>query len=300
VRTRNAATRAEALRQMTAALRAGGIDGPATDARLLLTHGLGLSAVELVTQPNVALTELEQARVAALTAQRLAHEPVSRIIGRRGFYGLEFQVTRATLDPRPDTEALVEAALAFVDETVGRSAPLRVLDVGTGTGCVLLALLVHLPAATGVGVDISAEALAVAATNATNLGVPASRVALVHGDGPAAAKGHFNVIVSNPPYIPAADIDGLAPDVRNYDPRAALDGGPDGLAFYRRWTPEMFDLLDLSHGFIGLEVGVHQASDVAGLLEAAAGLPAGRARRSLDLSQIERCVAIDTRMFSSR
>jgi release factor glutamine methyltransferase len=285
---------------MTADFRAAGIDGAATDARLLLTHALGITALDVVSAPDVALTVAEQARVAAVTAQRLVHEPVSRIKGLRGFYGLEFQVTPATLDPRPETETLVDAALAFVDATVGRSAPLRLLDVGTGTGCLLITLLVHLPSATGVGIDISADALAVAAANATRHDVPPSRVAFVHGDGPSAAAGPFNVIVSNPPYIPAAEIDSLARDVRDYDPHGALDGGPDGLLFYRQWIPEAYKLLDLSHGFIGLEVGIDQAPEVARLLDAATGQPAGRASRRLDLGGIERCVAIDTRMFRSR
>ena len=266
----------------TAALRQAGIDQPRHEARLLLEAASGLSPTAQLSERHAALNAATARRFRELIARRAAQEPVSRILGRREFWSLGFAVTPDTLDPRPDTETVVEAVLAAKPD---RTAPLRILDLGTGTGCIALALLHEYRHALAVAVDRSPAAIAVARGNAVALGL-ADRFLPLAGDWTAALRGHFDVIASNPPYVPAGDIDGLAPEVRCHDPHAALDGGGDGLDAYRALAP-----LAARHiapgGVVVLEVGFGQAEAVAALLSAA-DLRISEIRA--DLAGIPRCV----------
>jgi release factor glutamine methyltransferase len=236
------------------------------------------------------------AMLACVTERRLAGEPVSRIAGHRGFWTLDLMVTPDTLDPRPDTETVVEAARDMILATRAKDAPLRILDLGTGTGAILLALLAEFPDAEGLGVDISEEALLVAQDNAQRTGL-AERASFRQGDWSADIAGPFDLIVSNPPYIPSADILTLDPEVRDHDPHLALDGGQDGLACYRRILAEIPALL-APDGFAVLEFGHGQGASVLRLAEAAR-LALVEFRN--DLNGIERCVIlnkIETMMVS--
>jgi release factor glutamine methyltransferase len=207
-----------------------------------------------------ASAPIEAVTFEALVARRAAREPLALILGRREFWSLEFAVSSATLIPRPDSETLIEAALAaFAD----RAPPRRVLDLGTGTGCLLLAALSEFRGAIGVGVDRSAAAAALAARNAASLGM-ADRATFVCGDWASALDGRFDLVVCNPPYIPSSDLRDLMPEVARYEPHSALDGGADGLAAYRRLLPELHRLLT-PNGFAALELGAGQGETVAGL-----------------------------------
>jgi len=274
------------------ALWAGGIDCPDQETRELVLMATALTPLVMVTDPRRRLNEAESARVETVLARRLAREPLTRIAGHREFYGRDFLLSPATLDPRPDTETLVEAVLQIVDDEGWRQRSLRLLDLGTGTGCLLITLLAELPLATGIGIDIAAEAVATAEKNSERLG--AGRRAAFHvGDGPAGVEGSFDLVISNPPYIRTAEIDRLEPEVREFDPRAALDGGADGLIFYRSWIQAAVTLAPT--GWIAFEVGAGQADDVAALLEtssAVIGKPFRPARRWKDLGGHTRVVAI--------
>ena len=193
-------TIAQARRAMTEAFRTAGLDSPELDARLLAGQALDLDHTPLTVDSGRHLEERETKALAALAARRLAREPVARILGHKEFWGLEFRITDATLVPRPETETVVEAALATIDTDGRRDRPLRIADLGTGSGAILLALLHELPNATGVGTDISREALATAAENADRLGF-AARTEFAAGDFGAALTGRFDLVVSNPPYI---------------------------------------------------------------------------------------------------
>lgn len=254
----------KALCAGTATLRQAGIDQPRHEARLLLEAASGLSPAAQLSARHAALADATLQRFHSLVARRAAQEPVSRILGRREFWSLAFTVTPDTLDPRPDTETVVEAVLAARPD---RAAPLRVLDLGTGTGCIVLALLHEYRHALGVAVDRSPAAIAVAQGNARALGL-ADRFLPLAGDWAAALTGAFDVIVSNPPYIPGGDIAGLAPEVRCHDPRDALDGGADGLEAYRALASCVARHI-APDGVIALEVGAGQAPAVAALLSAA-------------------------------
>ncbi|WP_029010674.1 peptide chain release factor N(5)-glutamine methyltransferase [Azospirillum halopraeferens] len=269
-------------RTAEARLRAAGVETPEMDARLLAEHALGLTRDQLFARADDPVPEAAATRFAALVERRAGREPVSRIIGSRGFWTLDLALTPATLDPRPDTETVVEAAL---DAVTDRSAPLRLLDLGTGTGCILLALLAELPAATGLGIDISADAVAAAAANAAANGL-ADRASFRTGDWDTGTAERFDLVVSNPPYIPGGDIAGLEPEVRRHDPLRALDGGPDGLDAYRAIVPRLPRLL-VPGGTAALEVGAGQAADVAALLTGNGLSVTGIFR---DLGGIERCV----------
>ncbi len=263
-------------------LGAAGVEVPRRDARLLLAEALG-GRPDLVTGYPERLLEPGQAsRFQALVGRRVAREPVSRILGRREFWSLDLRLSPDVLDPRPESETLVEAVLGRIDD---RKAPLRILDLGTGSGCLLLALLSELPKARGLGVDISSAALAVARENAGHLGL-ASRAVFQKGDWAQGLAGSWQAIVSNPPYIIEAEIADLAPEVARYDPKLALAGGPDGLAAYRRLAPQVARLV-APDGVVALEVGAGQAGEVGRLLEAAslAGVDCLR-----DLAGQERCV----------
>jgi release factor glutamine methyltransferase len=254
-------TIAAARRVLTQALRDVGLDSADLDARLLVGQALGLGHAALASNGQRQLTDADVSAVAALAKRRLAHEPVARIIGRKEFWGLDFAVTNATLVPRPDTETVVEAALAAIPD---RSLPLRIADFGTGTGALLLALLSELPNASGVGTDLSAAALAVARDNALHLGL-ASRADFVACDYGAALSGPFDLVVCNPPYIASGDIAGLDAEVRDYDPRLALDGGPSGLDGYRAVVADASRILS-PQGVLVVELGAGQASSVAALM----------------------------------
>jgi release factor glutamine methyltransferase len=264
-----AATRRESFVVAAAALRRAGIATPELDARLLLCHAAGISQETYVADPERALAGEAQALYGRLIGRRLDGEPVSRIFGWREFYGRAFQVDRHTLDPRPDTETLIEAALALVARRGAADQSLRLLDLGTGTGCILLTLLAELPGATGVGTDVSAPALLLAHANAQHLGVEA-RARFLAGDWLQPVAGRFDLIVANPPYLATAEIGRLPREVAAYDPRLALDGGADGLNAYRRIVARAAEVLKPG-GAIVLEIGSTQSDAVFALL-AAAGL----------------------------
>ena len=252
---------AAARRMVAQAFRHGGLDSPDLDARLLVGHALGLDHTALVSKGERQLSADQVSAVSDLAARRLAHEPVARIVGRKEFWGLEFKVTSATLVPRPETETLVEAALAAIPD---RSLALSIADFGTGTGALLLAVLSAFPNAVGIGTDISISALKVARDNAVRLGV-GSRAYLVACDYGSALRGPFDLIICNPPYIASGDIAGLDSEVRDYDPLRALDGGASGLDGYRAVVGHAARLL-APEGILVVELGAGQASSVAALM----------------------------------
>lgn len=256
-------TRDHAMRMLGARLRQAGLPAPDLDARILVQAACGASDIEMIREPGTMLTKAEEERLAEWERRRLAREPVSRILGSREFWGLTFAVTPATLDPRPDSETLVETALDLLRDV---QSP-RILDLGTGTGCLLLALLHERPDATGLGVDLSEGALAVAASNASALGLSA-RASFVESEWAANVEGRFDLVISNPPYIVHADIAGLDEEVRLHDPMLALDGGADGLDAYRAIARLLPDHLTQT-GHAVIELGAGQAQEVARLFESA-------------------------------
>ncbi|MEW6257346.1 MAG: peptide chain release factor N(5)-glutamine methyltransferase [Pseudomonadota bacterium] len=274
--------RAALRRALADRLRAAGMAGADLDARLLSAHALGLEPGRLPGEELV--TPQEAARAEALLHRRLSGEPVARILGEKEFWSLPFALSPETLVPRPDTETLVEAVL---DHLTDRAAPLRILDLGTGTGAILAALLVEYPAAEGVGVDRSAPAAQTARDNLARLGL-APRARIVVGDWGAALRGPFDLVVSNPPYIPSLDIAGLEVEVRAHDPHGALDGGADGLRAYAAIAAALPDLL-APGGLCVLELGAGQEAGVAALLRAA-GLAVPHPARP-DLSGIARALS---------
>jgi release factor glutamine methyltransferase len=246
-------------------LREARIAAPELDVRLLLCHAAGLTHEAYVAGINDALAPDAAARFGACVARRLAGEPVSRIVGVREFYGRPFRIDASTLDPRPDTETLIEAAL----DLAGGEAPLRLLDLGTGSGCILVTLLAELPRAGGVGIDKSPPALELARANAESLGVGV-RARFIAGDWLEAVQDTFDLVVANPPYLSAADMAGLSNAVGVHDPKDALYGGTDGLVAYRRIVPRLLKVLRPG-GIALFEIGHTQAEAVSGLL-AEAGL----------------------------
>jgi release factor glutamine methyltransferase len=273
----NAGITVAAARQALAqTLRQHGIDSPDLDARLLVGHALDLSHTGLAREAGRALTAAEAAAVAALMARRLAREPVARILGMKEFWGLSLKLNGDTLVPRPETETVVEAALDALGER--RSAALRIADLGTGSGALLLALLTECRLASGVGTDVNANALACARENARTLGL-AERASFTLSDYGAALAGPFDLVVSNPPYVRGDDIVTLQPEVRAFDPLRALDGGPDGLAAYRVITADARRLLK-PDGVIVVELGQGQLAAVSALF-AGAGLAAEAPRYDL-------------------
>jgi release factor glutamine methyltransferase len=261
-------TVADCRRSWTAEFRARGIDSPELDARVLISHALGLDHAALAAGADRPLSIEQQSAVAALTRRRLAHEPVARITGTREFWSLPLRVTDATLVPRPETEIVVTAALRALGDRGPRERPWRIADIGTGSGAIALALLSELPNAFAVGTDVSTAAVAVARDNTRRLKV--SRAAYLVCDMASALRGPFDLIVSNPPYIASSDLDRLAPEVRLFDPRTALDGGPDGLHWYRSLVTTVAPLL-APNGILAVELGKDQAEPVAAIF-AAAGL----------------------------
>jgi len=254
----------QAFVETASVLREAGIETPELDARLLLCHAAALTHESFVARAGEALQPEAAARLEALVRRRVSREPISRITGTREFYGRSFLVDGSALDPRPDTETLIEVALALIEKTGRREEPLRLLDLGTGTGCILLTLLAELPKAHGLGTDLSPAALRLAEANARRLGV-AGRASFLASDWLDAIHGEFDLIVSNPPYIASGEIERLAPEVAHHDPYLALDGGPDGLKAYRRIAAGAARLV-APKGAILVEIGASQAPAVAGLL----------------------------------
>jgi release factor glutamine methyltransferase len=253
-------TVAAARRALASAFRAGSIETPELDARLIVGHALGLDHTAIVAADQRQISDDEAQRIADYAARRLAHEPVARIRGRKEFWSLDLRITPDVLVPRPETETLVEAALTAIGKP-RRMDALRVADLGTGSGALLLALLHELPRATGVATDRSLAAIDIARANALAHGV-ASRAAFIACDYGDALGGDFDLIVTNPPYICAHDIGKLAPEVRDFDPRLALDGGPDGLDAYRAIAADATRLLR-PDGLIIVECGFGQADSIA-------------------------------------
>ncbi|MFT3811042.1 MAG: peptide chain release factor N(5)-glutamine methyltransferase [Micropepsaceae bacterium] len=276
-------TAAALIAKAATQLMLAGLETPQREARLLLAHVLEVEAAELALIPDRPVGPQEAARFAEAVERRAGHEPFAYITGRRDFWTLELEVSPATLIPRPDTETLVETALKIVGHV---RAPVRILDLGTGTGAILLALLTELPRAEGVGVDVSDEALEIARRNALRAGA-GDRARFSKSSWWSDVTGEFDLIVSNPPYIPSREIVELDADVRDFEPRLALDGGPDGLAAYRAILSVAGQRLS-ENGAVLFEVGAGQAGDVAAMMRAS-GLPYTATRR--DLGGHERVVA---------
>ena len=273
-----------AVAEAQARLAAVGIDSPRREARLLVSLASGLDAAAIVGYPERPLPAAAESRLRDLVARRASREPLSRIAGRREFWSLEFALSPDTLDPRPDSETLVAAVLERLPD---RQVPLRIVDFGTGTGCLLLALLTELPQATGIGIDIAPGACAVARQNAAAMCLE-KRAFFMVGAWGAALSGRVDVAVANPPYIPTEDIAQLEPEVARHDPWRALDGGADGLAAHRELAPHLRRLLDAS-GLAVVEVGAGQAAQAADIYRAAGLDETGRHR---DLRSVERCLVL--------
>ncbi len=273
------------LRRAESVLEQAGIESARLEARLLVAHALGVAAGKLRLAGNRTVTDGEAERIAALLRRRAEdREPVSRILGTREFWSLDFALAPATLDPRPDSETLVEAALALLPD---RAAALRVLDLGTGTGCLLLAVLHERPRAGGLGIDASADAVATAALNAERLGL-ARRAKFQHGDWLQGIDERFDLVLCNPPYIAEGERAALAPEVARHDPAAALFAGEDGLDAYRAILPGLPRAL-APGGRALLEIGADQAQSVSALARAA-GLVVVDVKR--DLAGRERCIVL--------
>ncbi len=273
-----------ALRDACFALDRAGVESVRTDARLLMRFVLKISLETLLTEGTRELSPEQLAQFEALVAMRATHKPMAQILGGREFWGLPFKVTEHTLIPRPDSETIITALLVHKPQ---RAKKLRILDLGTGTGCLLLSALSEYPLSTGVGVDISEEALAVARENAQALGL-SSRAEFKKSVWNYEINGVWDVILSNPPYIPTQDISGLSPDVALFEPRLALDGGSSGLDCYRAITSFLPEIM-AEDGLALLEVGSGQAADVAALATAS-GLKV--AQIFCDLAGIERTIVI--------
>jgi release factor glutamine methyltransferase len=266
-----------------ARLEAAGVPGPVIDARVLVEAACGVTRADIVGDPYREISPEKAARLDDYLERRIRREPVSHILGRRGFWNIMLGVTPGVLTPRPETEVIVDHALRLFPE--GRS--LRILDLGVGSGAILLAILAERPAARGLGVDVSEEALAVARENAANLGL-AGRVALLRGDWTAGlAEADFDLVVSNPPYIATDVIETLDPEVRVYEPRLALDGGADGLDAFRRLAPEILRVLKPGGRFL-VEIGYDQRTAVETLFR---GAGAVEVETLQDLSTHDRVVA---------
>jgi release factor glutamine methyltransferase len=271
---------AQAIRRLTSAR----VDAPRTDARLLIARALDIPSHQVVTEGARSLTEAELSKIEDLMNRREGREPLARILGSQEFWSLPFAVTGDTLIPRPDSETLVEAALAYVKPL---ARPLRILDLGTGTGCLLLSVLHEVPTATGLGVDINPGAVGVATANAEALGL-ADRARFVVGDWADGVDGGFDAVLSNPPYIADDAIGRLEPEVGRFEPRLALAGGADGLDAYCRIAGDLPRLL--AHGsYAFIEIGQHMEEAVAGLFDNAL-LQVTESKA--DLAGISRCIVV--------
>ena len=253
-----------AWKDAQARLKAARIDSPSIDARLLLEAAADVSRTDILTDPYRHLEPDAQARMEDYVGRRLKREPVSRILGRKGFWKIMLSVTPDVLSPRPDTEAVLDVCLKAFPE--GQS--FEMADLGVGSGAILLAVLAERPAARGLGTEVSEEALAVARENAANLDLN-NRAVFLRTDWTAGlSDAAFDLVVSNPPYIPSKDIETLDPEVRDHDPRLALDGGEDGLDAYRLLAPEIRRILK-PDGIFAVEIGWDQAAAVKALFESA-------------------------------
>jgi release factor glutamine methyltransferase len=271
-----------AWKTATAALKAVGVDQPSIDANLMLQAAAGITRAEVLTDPYRELTPEQQATFDDYIAQRSRRRPISHILGRKGFWKIMLSVTPDVLTPRPDTESILDVVLPAFPEGMA----FQMLDLGVGSGAILLAILAERPAAKGLGIDSSSEALAVAKENAANLDLN-NRAAFLRGDWTAGlGDDQFDLVVSNPPYIPTADIDTLDPEVRDHEPRLALDGGPDGLDAYRLLAPEILRVLKPG-GLFAVEIGHDQSAAVEALFKAAG---AGQVRTTKDLGTRDRVV----------
>jgi release factor glutamine methyltransferase len=281
-----ARTMAAVRRELAEKFRQAGIESAETDARLLMAHALGIDRAELIANGERALKPDEIEAIEALAARRLKHEPVARIFGCKEFWSLNLHVSPAVLVPRPETETVVEAALDIVVGDALQMEKLRILDIGTGSGALLLALLSELPNTTGIGTDISTAALDIARANAERNDL-AGRCTFIVCDIAAGLQGTFDLIVSNPPYVARGDIASLAPEVRDYDPALALDGGADGLDGYRAIAADARRLL-APGGRLIVELGAGQEAAVRALFTKA-GLTVAAARD--DLAGIPRALS---------
>jgi release factor glutamine methyltransferase len=275
---KDGASLSEALQLVAQTFRAAGIEDADVDARVLAGHALHLDRARLISQSDRVLEAREVNAISGLAARRLKREPVSRILRRKEFWSLALAVTPDVLVPRPETETVVEGALDFVVRGGLRMEKLRILDIGTGSGALLVALLNELPNATGIGTDISRAALETARINITQFSFE-GRCSLIACDMAAGVQGQFDLVVSNPPYIARGDIASLAPEVRDYDPIMALDGGDDGLAAYRSISADAKRLL-AQGGRLFVELGAGQEPAVRKLFTNA-GLAVGVARNDL-------------------
>jgi release factor glutamine methyltransferase len=276
-----------ARRTLAAQLKSAGDDEAELDARILLGAALNLDLTGIIAQASRKLTPAEAALLAQYARRRIAGEPVARILGQKEFWGLPLQLSPATLVPRPDTETVVELALQLLRAGGELDRSLRIADLGTGSGAILLALLSELPAAKGFGTDISEEALQTAAANAARAGL-SDRATFIACDYASGLAGQFDLIVSNPPYIRSSDIAGLAAEVANHDPLAALDGGADGLDAYRTLIPQAARLL-APGAVLVVEAGQGQSGLIEALMTAAGLTPATAPKA--DLAGIPRAVA---------
>jgi release factor glutamine methyltransferase len=275
-------TRDALVAEVAGALSAAGFEEPRRHARRLVASALAISRADLFGHPDRAVDEQQIGRIRAMLGRMVKREPLSRILGKREFWGLEFALSAETLDPRPETETVVEAVLRRTPE---RRAPLRFLDLGTGTGCLLLTLLAEFPAASGVGIDIAERAVRTAACNAVALGV-ADRALFLVGDWGAAVSAKFDAVVTNPPYIASGELRLVPREVACYDPWRALDGGEDGLSAYRAIATHLPRLL-VSNGIFVTEVGIDQAEAVVAVMRTN-GLDLDGIEK--DLAGIPRCV----------
>ena len=278
--------------EVRTALREAGFTDAGREARALITALLGLAPETFIGRPETPISAADTARVRAGLTQRLGGMPVGRIAGRRSFYDRTFELGPKTLEPRADSEVLIEAVLEVLEACGETGRPLRIIDVGTGSGCLLITLLAELPHATGVGVDIEAETLEVARRNALALGV-ADRATFVLGDALAGIDETFDVLVSNPPYIRSAEMAGLDIEVRAHDPVRALDGGTDGLDIYRRIAGRVARVVP--RGWLFFEIGAGMAEAVRHEIDQfAVDTPLNDWRVWLDLNGHARCVAAKT------
>lgn len=277
------------IEAMARALSDAGIDDARREARLILNAASGISHERLLMETTLAISAEDEAKARVILERRCRHEPLSRILGRREFFGREFLIGPDTLDPRPDSECVVETALEHLRTRSLSATPPRILDIGTGSGCLLLTLLAECPRATGTGTDISEGALATAKSNAGRLSL-AERASWRLAEGLQGLAGPFDLLISNPPYIKRGDIEGLPAEVRRYDPIAALDGGEDGLDIYRQILPGAAALVP--QGCIILEVCVDTAESVVGLIRSSfPGASKSEIRLTNDLAGRPRCVA---------
>jgi release factor glutamine methyltransferase len=276
-------------------LREAGLENAGRDARLLVAAASGLDPAQILSHPETRLTDTAQEALETYISRRMAREPVSRILGYRGFYGRDFLISPQTLDPRPESETLVDTALQLIAVEGLSDASIRILDVGTGSGCLLGTLLAELPRAEGVGTDIEIGALVTARRNAERLGV-AKRACFHEARSLEGVEGTFRFLVSNPPYIPTADIKRLQSEVRDFDPISALDGGRDGLDVYREIAAGLSRVVP--DGWALFEVGAGQAGSVATLLAGVA--PEALIRCFRDVDGRDRCVAWKARPSTPR